>query len=165
MKILTLGLFLLALALPALATEQPLKLVVTGANNLTTVTNFAVRVGEVLHINSILTTDDLLSKYVLLQVRYEGLPTSLAIRGAASISGPCEVQFRITSVNTHNEIAVAECVWVYNSGGSKILQPVNFERSTDLVHWHTVQSFQDPSTNAFYRWNIEPPLIVTPEGP
>lgn len=143
----------LALSTPALATEGLVKLV---AKSSTPEPRIQIRSGEQLSIVALLVNGSLSRDQVSLSVRYPGVEDSLPLERGDRVSGPATVSLTYNR-RTGREIAVAECVWVYNAyPAAAPLQSVTIQRSEDASTWSTLRVFEDTSTNAFYRWKIEP---------
>ena len=143
----------LAISTPALATEGLVKLV---AKSSTPEPRIQIKAGEQLSIVALLVNSALPRDQVSLSVRYPGVDDSLPLERGDHVSGPATVSLTFNR-RTGREIAVAECVWVYNAfAASAPLQSLAIQRSEDASTWSTIRTFEDWSTNAFYRWKIEP---------
>lgn len=154
MKILPLFLALgHALAVPAIAEQRLLKLV---ARSLTPEPSFTIQDGEQMTILSVLVSEDLARSAVAVEVRYVGIDATFRLDSGDHISGPATVTLRYAK-RTGREVAVAECLWTFNTyAASPPLQSLAIQRSEDASTWSTIRTFEDRSTNAFYRWKIEP---------
>lgn len=141
------------LAAPALAEQRLLKLVARSSTPQPSVT---IADGEQMTILSVLVSEDLVRSAVAVEVRYVGIDATFRLDSGDHISGPATVTLRYAKRNGR-EVAVAECLWTYNSfAASPPVQSLAIQRSEDASTWSTIRTFEDRSTNAFYRWKIEP---------
>ena len=153
--------FILALALscstPAIANERLFKLV---ARQATPSPKFEIKAGQQLSILSVLVNEYLRRDDVEVSVRYPGIPDPFLLGSGDHVSGPATVSLTYHR-KTGREIAIAEMRWIFNVGTISVLNAepvhsVSIQRSEDSATWSTIQTFDDASTNAFYRWKIEP---------
>ena len=141
------------LAAPAIAEQRLLKLVARSSTPQPSVT---IADGEQMTILSVLVSEDLVRSAVAVEVRYVGIDATFRLDSGDHISGPATVTLRYAKRNGR-EVAVAECLWTYNSfAASPPVQSLAIQRSEDASTWSTIRTFEDRSTNAFYRWKIEP---------
>ncbi len=143
----------LALSTPALAAEQLVKLV---ARSSSPQPSLSIKSGEQFTVLSLLVNEDLPRSQATIVVRYPGIEGTFVLGNGDHVSGPATVSLGYVRRNGR-EVAIAECLWTYNAyPASSPQQSVTIQRSEDAATWSTLRVFEDTSTNAFYRWKIEP---------
>jgi hypothetical protein len=142
-----------ALSTPAFAAQHLMKLV---ARSSTPQPSITIKAGEQFSVLSLLVNEELPRSQASITVHYPGIEGTFSLGNGDHVSGPATVALGYVR-RTGREVAVAECLWTYNAyAASAPLQSLAIQRSEDASTWSTIRTFEDWSTNAFYRWKIEP---------